>query len=94
MSDLEKKFGEATQRWRLYENEFILPCFELAKKSGIDLHQLVIDKAGKNCVILLVEALQEIIETQQQQIKAQQMKIVNLENDLNYERSSNAYKQE
>lgn len=45
-------------KWQHYEQEYILPCFELAKKSGIDLHQEVKKNPGKNCVILLVELLQ------------------------------------
>lgn len=35
-----------------------LPCFDLAAKSGIDLHKLVLENPGKNCVILLIERLQ------------------------------------
>lgn len=40
-----------------YQQEYVLPCFELAKAEGIDLNQLVKDNPGKNCVRLLIERL-------------------------------------
>lgn len=45
-------------KWWRYEQEYILPCFDIAKARGINLEQLVKDNPGKNCVILLIEALQ------------------------------------
>jgi RNase P subunit RPR2 len=59
---LRHSLGEATRKWQQYENEYILPCFEMAKESAIDLHKMVRDLAGNNCVILLVKALQSEIK--------------------------------
>ena len=44
-------------KWRLYENEYILPCFRWTKEQGIDLEKLVRDNPGHNCVELLVKEL-------------------------------------
>jgi RNase P subunit RPR2 len=57
------------QKWQVYEREYILPCFDLAAKSDIDLPKLIKDNPGKNCVILLVEALQGIIENERDAAK-------------------------
>jgi len=54
-TDESKKNAEA---WKLYEKEFILPCFQWAKEAGIDLPALVSEAKG-NCVERLVRALIE-----------------------------------
>ena len=45
------------QKWREYERDYILPCFQWANEYGIDLRKLVRDNPGKNCVELLVRAV-------------------------------------
>ena len=47
----------AIKKWCVYEQEYILPCFQWAEESDIDLPGLVRAKPGKNCVQLLVEEL-------------------------------------
>lgn len=58
LSAVEAKQQHDEQKWRDYETHYILPCFKWAKDSGIDLEALVRDNVGKNCVELLVAALQ------------------------------------
>ena len=48
---------EHERKWRTYEREYILPCFDWATEYGIDLRELVRRNPGKNCVELLVRAL-------------------------------------
>jgi len=58
----EEAWDEAAKhekKWRELEKNYILPCFEWAKEYEIDLPKLVREKAGKNCVELLVRALGE-----------------------------------
>lgn len=42
-----------------YEKEYILPCFKWAEEDGIDLHQLVRENPGHNCVELYVQELRK-----------------------------------
>jgi hypothetical protein len=49
--------GRNRKRWWDYEQNYILPCFKWATECGIDLDQLVREKAGKNCVELLADSL-------------------------------------
>ena len=46
------------EKWWEYEQKYILPCFQFAEESGIDLHAEVRNSPGTNCVVLLVRALQ------------------------------------
>ena len=50
---------EDKKRWRMYEREYVLPCFGWAEAAGIDLEGLVRDHPGKNCVEHLVTVLCE-----------------------------------
>jgi len=60
------------KKWRTYERDYVLPCFEWAKEAGLDLKQLVRDNPGHNCTELLVKTLlkmvdeSEILKTKQQ----------------------------
>jgi len=44
-------------KWYDMEQNYIIPCFKWAEEVGIDLHQLVTDNPGHNCVELLVKEL-------------------------------------
>lgn len=55
--ELREKLIYANKQWQDYEQNYILPCFMMAERVGIDLRELVKEKAGKNCVVLLVEEL-------------------------------------
>ena len=52
------------KKWQNYEHDYILPCFDMAKKLGIDLKQEVSDNPGKNCVELLFLRLSERLSKQ------------------------------
>jgi hypothetical protein len=59
--------NEHLKKWRDYENDYILPCFEWAKELGWDLEKMVTDNPGHNCVELLVEQLRlELVHAQGQ----------------------------
>lgn len=64
IEELKKKNQQLTaqvqyhkERWTNYEQNYILPCFKWAEERGIDLHALVRDHPGKNCVELLINAI-------------------------------------
>jgi hypothetical protein len=59
---LRKSLAAATAKWMVYEQEYILPCFDMATRCGIDLRGLLRENPGKNCVILLVERLRAEVE--------------------------------
>ena len=54
-------FKRANEKWRLYEEKYILPCFKWAEEEGIDLKKLVKENPGHNCVELLFKTLKTII---------------------------------
>ena len=56
-ADARAEIERHEEKWQNYEQNYILPCFKWATEQGIDLHKLVRDNAGKNCIQLLVEAL-------------------------------------
>ena len=58
---LKREFKRANEKWQLYEQKYILPCFKWAEEEGIDLKKLVKENPGKNCVELLVKTLKTII---------------------------------
>ena len=53
---MKDELQQAAEKWQHYEREYILPCFDKAKKLGIDLEKLVRDNPGRNCVDLFIEA--------------------------------------
>jgi hypothetical protein len=57
LSDVRQQLSYSDMKWREYEREYIMPCFEEAKKRGFDLEQIVRDNPGRNCVRLLIDAL-------------------------------------
>ncbi len=61
------------RRWIVYEQEYILPCFEWAKEIGIDLRQLVADNPGRNCVNVLVHTLIERIKDNERSLQDYQI---------------------
>jgi len=54
---LSRKLAAATDKWRNYEDNYILPCFSWAKAAGLDLNALVRQHAGRNCVDVLISTL-------------------------------------
>ena len=56
---LSESLKASEQKWTIYEQEYILPCFDWAAEVGIDLRQLVRDNPGKNCVRLLFEEMRK-----------------------------------
>ena len=68
MKKLREALNIANNKWVVYEQEYILPCFDLAKASGIDLRKELEKNRGTNCVVLLVKLLQAQIERLQQEI--------------------------
>lgn len=57
IAQLEREIECSNHKWRMYEEEYILPAFKWATEIGFDLRQAVADNPGKNCVRLLVEHL-------------------------------------
>lgn len=53
---LTREAAHHERKWRDYERDFILPCFDLADRAGIDLRQLVSECKG-NCVVALINEL-------------------------------------
>lgn len=64
------KLAEATQRWRDYEREFILPTFDWAQEIGLDLQALVHTTPGHNCVALLVRHLRQRLASAERALDA------------------------
>jgi hypothetical protein len=54
---LKAKLGEANKKWTVYEQEYILPVFDLMQEAGVDLRALVKENPGQNCVILAIKRL-------------------------------------
>jgi hypothetical protein len=64
LEELDKKFTELAQevnyhrkKWQVYEQNYILHCFEIAKVEDIDLRKIIRENPGCNCVFVLMEEL-------------------------------------
>jgi len=52
---LELSLREATEKWKTYEREYILPLFKRAREAGMNLEALVMENPGQNCVQLFAK---------------------------------------
>lgn len=60
---LTEQLIEANKKWQTYEQEYILPVFNLMEEVGYDLRELVKKNPGQNCVILAVKTLINELKT-------------------------------
>lgn len=60
--NLQDALRAANKKWWDLERDYVLPCFPRAEALGIDLPALVRAKAGKNCVMLLLDALEDRVQ--------------------------------
>lgn len=79
---LQEALNSANNKWVQYEQEYILPCFDLAKESGIDLRDEVSKNAGTNCVVLLVKLLQAQVKQRDEVIEQLQKDLIQSKDDL------------
>lgn len=56
---LQEEIARLRAKITLYEQDYILVCFDMAEQDGLDLRLLVAEAPGKNCVQVYVNALRE-----------------------------------
>lgn len=61
LAAVQRQYHAHERKWRDYEEQFILPCFTWAEEVGFDLRKAVSDNPGKNCVVLFVERLRQML---------------------------------
>jgi hypothetical protein len=61
INSMSRRIIDLDEKWRFYENNYILPVFKWAAEMGIDLPALVV-AGGGNCVELFVRELRNRIK--------------------------------